>query len=130
MSKHPAHSHGHGHTHAHAHRTEDLDWDTVGPSLEEEAELSRPQYEAAARWIADLPEAQHVRRVLDIGSGPGVISCLLAEVFPGPRSSPSTALRPSWSARGPARNGTASVSGCGPCTRSSRRTWGSWTKPT
>ncbi|MFD4689988.1 class I SAM-dependent methyltransferase [Streptomyces sp. NPDC058463] len=84
MSKHTAHGHGHGHTHAHAHahRTEDLDWDTVGPSLEEEAELSRPQYEAAARWIAELPEAQHVRRVLDVGSGPGVISCLLAEVFP------------------------------------------------
>ncbi|MFD9498111.1 class I SAM-dependent methyltransferase [Streptomyces sp. NPDC060035] len=81
MSKHTVH--GHGHTHAHAHGTDDFDWDVVGPWLEEEAELSSTQYEAAARWIAALPEAPQVRRVLDIGSGPGVISCLLAEVFPG-----------------------------------------------
>lgn len=53
----------------------------MGPMLEQEAEVSRPQYEEAARWIAGLPEVPKVRRVLDIGSGPGVISCLLAEVF-------------------------------------------------
>lgn len=54
----------------------------MGPMLEQEAEVSRPQYEAAARWIAGLPTAPKVRRVLDIGSGPGVVTCLLAEVFP------------------------------------------------
>lgn len=78
MSKHA----GHGRTHAHTHGTDDLDWDVMGPRLEQEAELSSTQYEAAARWIAGLPEAPDVRRILDIGSGPGVVSCLLAEVFP------------------------------------------------
>ncbi|GGZ16201.1 class I SAM-dependent methyltransferase [Streptomyces nitrosporeus] len=73
---------GHGGAHGHAHDTGDFDWDVMGPLLEQEAELSRPQYEGAARWIAALPTAPEVRRILDIGSGPGVVSCLLAEVFP------------------------------------------------
>ncbi|MET9658125.1 class I SAM-dependent methyltransferase [Streptomyces sp. NPDC006510] len=76
------HSHHHGAPQGHHHDTVDLDWDVMGPMLEQEAEVSRPQYEEVARWIAGLPEAPKVRRVLDIGSGPGVISCLLAEVFP------------------------------------------------
>ncbi|MCX4790559.1 MULTISPECIES: class I SAM-dependent methyltransferase [unclassified Streptomyces] len=91
MSQHTDHGHqhtttpGHRHndpTHAHHHGTTEFDWDVMGPLLEQNAELSRPQYEEAARWIAGLPTAPNVRRVLDIGSGPGVISCLLAEVFP------------------------------------------------
>ncbi|MFJ2133879.1 class I SAM-dependent methyltransferase [Streptomyces sp. NPDC087845] len=76
------HSHRHNDTHTHHDHATDLDWDVLGPQLEQEAELSRPQYEEAAHWIAGLPTAPRVRRVLDIGSGPGVISCLLAEVFP------------------------------------------------
>ncbi|MDQ0792887.1 class I SAM-dependent methyltransferase [Streptomyces sp. B1I3] len=109
MSKHTAHAHGAGHAahdhgtgqaqgaghdhgtgralsaghaHGHAHDTDDFDWGVMGTMLEQEAELSLPQYEAAARWIAGLPAAPQVRRVLDIGSGPGVITCLLAGVFP------------------------------------------------
>ncbi len=70
---------GHGHHDTHA---ADIDWDILGPLLEQEAELNGTQYEEAARWIAALPTAPKVRRVLDIGSGPGVVSCLLAEVFP------------------------------------------------
>lgn len=80
------HDSGHGHRHesghAHHHDPADLDWDAIGPLLEQNAELSTGQYTAAARWIARLPDAPEVRRVLDIGSGPGVIACLLAEVFP------------------------------------------------
>ncbi|WP_371633936.1 methyltransferase domain-containing protein [Streptomyces sp. NBC_01259] len=78
-------SHGHGHRHesGHAHHHgSDLDWDAIGPLLEKNAELSTGQYTEAARWIAGLPGAPEVRRVLDIGSGPGVVACLLAEVFP------------------------------------------------
>ncbi|MEU8503932.1 class I SAM-dependent methyltransferase [Streptomyces brevispora] len=77
-------SHGHRHDggHAHHHDPADLDWDAIGPLLEQNAELSTGQYTEAARWIAGLPDAPKVRRVLDIGSGPGVIACLLAEVFP------------------------------------------------
>ncbi|WNF30486.1 class I SAM-dependent methyltransferase [Streptomyces sp. C11-1] len=87
------HPHSHAHAHAHAHTPAhgsgsgadpgtDIDWDVMGPLLEQDAELSSTQYEEAARWIAALPTAPQVRRVLDIGSGPGVVSCLLADVFP------------------------------------------------
>lgn len=76
------HGHHHGSTPGHQHDTTDIDWGVMGPRLEQNAELSRPQYEEAARWIAGLPTAPKVGRILDIGSGPGVIACLLAEVFP------------------------------------------------
>ncbi|MBW5252691.1 class I SAM-dependent methyltransferase [Streptomyces sp. P01-B04] len=77
-----AHDHQHGGTQGHHHGPNDPDWDVMGPLLEQNAELSSEQYTQAARWIAGLPDAPKVRRVLDIGSGPGVISCLLAEAFP------------------------------------------------
>ncbi|QNE73816.1 methyltransferase domain-containing protein [Streptomyces finlayi] len=91
MTKHIKHGHG-GHGHhgrsqghgptAHGHEGGDLDWDVMGPSLEHEAELGLQQYREAARWVAGLPAVREVRRVLDVGSGPGVITCLLAEEFP------------------------------------------------
>lgn len=89
---HDAHSPTHGpapapgHTHPHGSRAAgegtEFDWNVMGPMLEQEAELNSGPYEEAARWIAALPTAPEVRRVLDIGSGPGVVTCLLAEVFP------------------------------------------------
>ncbi|MEU9848701.1 methyltransferase domain-containing protein [Streptomyces sp. NPDC047985] len=81
-TSHAAHGHGQGAAPGHRHGDTDFDWDAMAPVLEREGELCRPQYEAAARWIAGLPRAPEVRRILDIGSGPGVITCLLAEVFP------------------------------------------------
>ncbi|WP_406090226.1 class I SAM-dependent methyltransferase [Streptomyces sp. NBC_01013] len=77
-----AHEHRHDGTNGHHHDPAEPDWDVMGPLLEQNAELSSEQYTEAARWIAGLPDAPEVRRVLDIGSGPGVISCLLAEAFP------------------------------------------------
>ncbi|MEU0376449.1 class I SAM-dependent methyltransferase [Streptomyces cyaneofuscatus] len=90
MSSHAGHGHHDAHNHAHTHRHgpgtagagTEFDWDVMGPMLEQEAELNSGPYEEAARWIAALPTAPKVRRVLDIGSGPGVVTCLLAEVFP------------------------------------------------
>ncbi|NYS17777.1 class I SAM-dependent methyltransferase [Streptomyces sp. SJ1-7] len=96
MSSHAAHGHHDAHApgahthdaHAHSHGSgaagagTEFDWDVMGPMLEQEAELNSGTYEEAARWIAALPTALTVRRVLDIGSGPGVVTCLLAEVFP------------------------------------------------
>lgn len=96
MSNHTGHghqhhdNHGHAHAHGHGHGSAqgshqdpfDLDWGVMGPLLEQNAELSSEQYREAARWVAGLPDAPKVSRVLDIGSGPGVISCLLAETFP------------------------------------------------
>lgn len=80
---HHGQTHGHGHAaHGHGPDAGDFDWDVMGPMLEQNAELGLGQYGEAARWVAGLPAAREVRRVLDVGSGPGVITCLLAEVFP------------------------------------------------
>ncbi|MDN3293883.1 methyltransferase domain-containing protein [Streptomyces ficellus] len=68
------HQHEHDHTH--------LDWTEMLPLLEHGAELQAPLYRQAAAWLGELLPAPGVRRILDIGSGPGVISCLLAEAFP------------------------------------------------
>src|ERR1044072_6938193 len=76
-----AHKHAHDHGN---HGTHQPDWDAFAPFLVQEAETHAPIYEQAAAWLrerfaaADSP----VRRVLDVGSGPGVVTCLLAQAFP------------------------------------------------
>ncbi|MFE7773447.1 class I SAM-dependent methyltransferase [Streptomyces sp. NPDC057445] len=62
--------------------TTHIDWDELAPLLERGAELQRPLYAQATAWIGEQLPVASVRRILDIGSGPGVISCLLAEAFP------------------------------------------------
>ncbi|XLE11880.1 class I SAM-dependent methyltransferase [Streptomyces sp. Pv4-95] len=65
-----------------------VDWETLGPFLERGAELHTPLHEQAAAWLRELMTAaggtgpDAVRRVLDVGSGPGVVTCLLARAFP------------------------------------------------
>ncbi|MFD8752487.1 class I SAM-dependent methyltransferase [Kitasatospora sp. NPDC059577] len=83
------HRHGHGHGHGHVPAA-DFDWDALAAHLEHEADLRAAAVTEAARWLSDLygqgpqgPEGTGgVRRVLDVGSGPGVIAGLLAEAFP------------------------------------------------
>ncbi|MFV2120538.1 class I SAM-dependent methyltransferase [Streptomyces sp. Act-28] len=65
-------------THDHTH----MDWTSMLPLLERGAELRVPMYRQAAAWLADLLPVGAVRRILDVGSGPGVLSGLLADVFP------------------------------------------------
>jgi SAM-dependent methyltransferase len=50
--------------------------------LEADAEMALSFLEGAATWLADLTGDRPVRRVLDIGSGPGVGTCVLGAVFP------------------------------------------------
>ncbi|MER6995653.1 class I SAM-dependent methyltransferase [Streptomyces sp. NPDC000410] len=69
-------------SHHHHHDTTHIDWNDMGPQLERGAELHRPLYEQAAAWIGEQVPAAAVRRILDIGSGPGVISSMLADAFP------------------------------------------------
>lgn len=107
----PGHVHAHGqdrgHAHHHGHDHEapgDVDWDALATLLEREAELRAPAITEAAHWLRELLSGSAaskgraagngsgtsgggrpsggVRRVLDVGSGPGVIAGLLAEVFP------------------------------------------------
>ncbi|MFI9028310.1 class I SAM-dependent methyltransferase [Streptomyces sp. NPDC053560] len=78
------HSHGHGHDDTH------VDWDEHAPVLERQAEIATPMYEQAADWLRTLlgGTEEHasgtvpVRRLWDVGSGPGVLTCLLARAFP------------------------------------------------
>ncbi|MGW7055859.1 class I SAM-dependent methyltransferase [Streptomyces sp. NPDC054887] len=84
MTNSESHSHRtRDHGHHHGHDSTDFDWDALATHLEHEAEVNRPVYEEAAAWIAGrFRGAGGVRRVLDIGSGPGVITCMLAAAFP------------------------------------------------
>lgn len=76
----PAGDHAHGGHHG--HDTTHIDWEEFATLLESEAALSLPLYEEVAHWVREQLPAGSVRRVLDVGSGPGAVSCLLAEVFP------------------------------------------------
>lgn len=77
---HPAEGQGHEHGHGHVPAA-DFDWDALAVHLEREAELKAPAVTAAAHWLRGLT-GDGVRRVLDVGSGPGVLAGLLAEAFP------------------------------------------------
>ncbi|MEV2275426.1 class I SAM-dependent methyltransferase [Nocardiopsis sp. NPDC049922] len=80
MSAHHAH---------HAHHGDDIDWEGMVTHLERKAEVNGPYLRAAADWLYDLLGADDcaatVGRVLDVGSGPGAITCLLARRFPSAR---------------------------------------------
>ncbi|MFE6281900.1 class I SAM-dependent methyltransferase [Streptomyces sp. NPDC057877] len=75
------HDHAHGHHHDHDHG--DIDWTAMAPHLEAEAELYTPLYERAMAWLGKKQTEPGL--IVDAGSGPGVISALLAEAFPGAR---------------------------------------------
>lgn len=61
----------------------DIDWAEMAPLLESQAELFTPLYEKALAWLAK--EVTEPGLIVDAGSGPGVLSCLFAETFPGAR---------------------------------------------
>ncbi|MFJ4534875.1 class I SAM-dependent methyltransferase [Streptomyces tibetensis] len=80
-----AHDHHDDHVRGHAphHGHTDLDWAEMGPMLESSAELFASLYERALGWLAQ--EVTEPGLIVDVGSGPGVVSCLFAETFPGAR---------------------------------------------
>ncbi|WP_406724366.1 class I SAM-dependent methyltransferase [Streptomyces sp. GD-15H] len=73
----------HHHHHKHDHTDTDIDWAEMASLLESQAELFTPLYERALGWLAK--EVTEPGLIVDAGSGPGVISCLFAEVFEGAR---------------------------------------------
>lgn len=80
-SGHPHHVAHDGHTHAHDHDARD--WGTFGAHLELEGAVTLPlldeAFDAVVRAIGPV---DGVRRVLDLGCGPGVGSVALAQRFP------------------------------------------------
>ncbi|GAA2810963.1 class I SAM-dependent methyltransferase [Kitasatospora sp. CM 4170] len=83
------HGHGHGQAHGHTHACGrgaagvEPDWDALAAHLEREGELHAPAFTRAAGWLHELRGGAVVERVLDVGSGPGVVAGLLADAFPG-----------------------------------------------
>ncbi|RMI37076.1 class I SAM-dependent methyltransferase [Streptomyces triticirhizae] len=73
------HQHGYQEGHHH-HGATEIDWASEGERLTRGAELHADELRRTAAWLrAEQPAA---RLVVDVGSGPGVVSCLLAEAFP------------------------------------------------
>jgi SAM-dependent methyltransferase len=79
MATHQEHGDHHGRVHL-----DEADWEALAAHAELEGELLLGLVTDSAHWIAELrgPDAPPVRRVLDIGSGPGVGTCELARLFP------------------------------------------------
>ena len=79
------HHHGdqHGHMHGHDH-IDDADWQAWAADAALEGEVFLAFVTDTAAWVTELrgPDAPPVRRVIDIGSGPGVGTCELARLFP------------------------------------------------
>ena len=73
----------HGHEHHNNHDT-DVDWAAMAADLEREAGVMLPYVTEAAETAASVCRERGitVRRVLDIGSGPGVMACELAPDAP------------------------------------------------
>lgn len=79
-----AHDHNHhDHSQHNHHDHADIDWAEMAPMLEEQAELYAPLYERAMAWLGKRQTDPGL--VVDAGSGPGVVACLLAETFTGAR---------------------------------------------
>ncbi|MFG2476002.1 class I SAM-dependent methyltransferase [Streptomyces fagopyri] len=77
------HRHDHEKTPGHAHGHTHMDFADMVPMLEQEAELFSPLYAEAAAWLRE--QRPDPALIVDAGSGPGVISCLLADAFPAAR---------------------------------------------
>ncbi|MGW5637611.1 class I SAM-dependent methyltransferase [Streptomyces sp. NPDC003832] len=78
------HEHVHGRTHEHHdHGPADVDWSELAEYLQTQAELYTPLHEHALAWLGGKQSAPGL--VVDAGSGPGVVSCMLADAFPGAR---------------------------------------------
>ncbi|GLW09843.1 SAM-dependent methyltransferase [Microtetraspora sp. NBRC 13810] len=92
----------------HQHDDAEIDWDDFSSQLERGADLRAPMLRQAVAWLRELtqedapsrPAARGHRaaegagpvstlpatgrpyRILDVGSGPGVVACMLAQEFP------------------------------------------------
>lgn len=74
---------GHGHDHR---RGDDFDWNAMADSLEIDGMLMLPLVEAVTTGLHNAGiDAATVAQVVDVGCGPGVVTCALAKTFPTAR---------------------------------------------
>jgi SAM-dependent methyltransferase len=66
---------------SHSHSHTDINWDEQAALLEHAADVFMPFFEQAVSWLCDLQPPKGVERVLDVGSGPGVATFVLATAF-------------------------------------------------
>jgi SAM-dependent methyltransferase len=74
-------SHAHHHHHHHGADTDFEDWAARADDLEREGEIGLPWIEAAIGWLAELRGDRPTEQIVDIGSGPGVLTAALAHRF-------------------------------------------------
>jgi trans-aconitate methyltransferase len=74
------HDHHHGHHHGHAHLDE-THWSAYSAQTELEGDVLIDFVHTTADRLAEL-HPKPIRRIVDVGSGPGVASCALAQRFP------------------------------------------------
>ncbi|WP_415953590.1 class I SAM-dependent methyltransferase [Streptomyces sp. KLOTTS4A1] len=82
--------HGHGthgghdthDTHGPTHHSKDHDWSTMAEALEQRASVFAPQYTQIIQDLRTGLLTQDPARIIDAGSGPGILTCRLAEAFP------------------------------------------------
>ncbi len=76
------HQQGQGRQQGHGHDgPEDFDWADRGDELERDGEVWLPLTRAMVTRLADEREHGGVGHVVDVGAGPGVAACVLAQVF-------------------------------------------------
>ena len=76
--QHAEHAHGHHHDH------EDIGWDAMGETLEEEGTVVAPMLEDILGWVDGLLQdgGRSPGRILDVGSGPGIGSIAMLQRWP------------------------------------------------
>jgi SAM-dependent methyltransferase len=65
-----------------AHQRAQFDWAAQLTRLELGEELHRPFFEQASAWLRELRRPVRTGRILDVGSGAGVVTAVLAHAFP------------------------------------------------
>ena len=79
---HGSHDHG-SHDHG-SHDHDSVDWDAMGESLEEEGTVIAPMLEEILGWVDTIvgDDGRAPRRILDVGSGPGVGTVSMLQRWP------------------------------------------------
>ena len=77
------HGHQHGHGHGHGHDDPNFDWEAMADSLEVDGAMALPLVGAVvADLVAGGLDPAAVGHVVDVGCGPGVVTCALAGHLP------------------------------------------------